>query len=365
MSREPAPLDSPTETVASLRDLYRASEARAARLRLLIEAGRDLAAAKRDNLDEILSHSARRAAHFYGFHTGAVTDATDINGIALIAPGPEGRRVGTLLLEGGALPSISGDDEDGEAFRLLAQLFAAAIERVAREEERERLLGELKERERRLELVVERLFSAQEDERRRVSGGLHDGVAQTAGALFRRLESRNASSDGATTDDAELAQIAQGLVRELRRVIAGLRPTALDDLGLAAALSGLADALRADGYEVDFNAPGQQVWPPVLATAFFRVGQEALVNIAKHAGGPCRVEIDLASDAKAGAWKLRVRDFGKGFGAARPQDAQSGEHVGIEVMQERMMAIRGVLDVSEHAGGGVVVTAAVNEAAQS
>lgn len=359
MSFGPAPVPGLLDSVSSLRELYRSSEARSARLRLVIEAGRDLATATSDNLDDILRVSARQAAHFSGHVSGAITFDADAEGYALIAPGADARRVGTLVLSPRS-PTSPMDAEDEAALALLCQLIAAAIERVARDQERENLLEALRERERRLEHVVDQLFRAQEDERRRVSGELHDGVAQTASALFRRLEMRNASEPGVSHSDLELANVAQSLVRELRRVISGLRPTALDDLGLAAALSGLADSLRTEGYEVDLRMPGDKQWPPLIATAFFRVAQEALTNVRKHAGGPCRVEIDLTAEPGTGATTLRVRDFGRGFVPNTLSD-DSGQHIGIEVMAERMMALGGSLTVRAHEAGGVVVVASTGE----
>lgn len=347
------------ESVGSLRELYRSSEARAARLRLLIEVGRDLASATRGNLKEILSLSARRAAYFSGNTSGHVTECTEEEGIPLITPGPDGRRVGTLVLKDTNTSPVNVSIEDKEALNLLAQLIAATIDRVAHDEERDQLLAALRERERRLEQVVDKLFSAQEDERRRVSAELHDSIAQTAGALFRRLEVRGMRSGGCSEDDKELAGIAQGLVREIRRMIAGLRPTSLDDLGLPSALSGLADSMRKEGFEVYLNAEDGENCSPILATALFRVAQEALTNVSKHSGGPCRINIDLISDPEKTVWQLKVQDFGKGFAQHANRTALPGEHLGIEMMRERMTAIGGTLDISETRAGGVIVTASV------
>jgi two-component system, NarL family, sensor kinase len=324
-------------------------------LRLVIEAGRDLAAANRENLELVLRVSARRAAHFAGCASGAITQDIIAEGYELIAPGPDAVRMGTLVLDWrGARAQMDAEDE--AALALLCQLIAAAIQRIARDQEREGLLEALREREKRLEHVVGQLFRAQEDERRRVSGELHDGVAQTASALFRKLEMRTAGDTRTPDADQELAAVAQGLVRELRRVISGLRPTALDDLGLAAALSSLADSLRSEGYTVDFKTSGEQSWSPLLSTAFFRIAQEALTNIRKHAGEPCRVEIDLTTNHNSGARTLRIRDFGRGFAEAARSNG-IGQHIGIEVMTERMMAIGGTLEVRPHESGGVVVLA--------
>lgn len=345
------------QSVADLRALYRAAEGRAARLRLLIEAGRDLAGAGDATLAPILAASARKAALFVGAADGEVSLGEDAEGIALVAPGPAQRRVGALRLHGAESATVRSDHEDDAALAMLAQLMAAAIDRVAHERERERLLALLQERERSLEDVVKRLFSAQEEERRRVSRELHDGVAQTASALFRKLEARAATSEDSTA--ADLAIVAQGLVRELRAVIGGLRPTVLDDLGLQAAVSAMADNLAAAGFDVVFRGSGPTRWPSLLETAFFRVAQEAINNVSRHAGGPCRVDVSVDGDPAAQVWTLCVRDFGRGFDARSSTSAAAirGEHIGLEVMRERIGSIGGTLTIKSEPGAGVEVFA--------
>ena len=349
-----------SETVSALRDLYRASEARAARLGLLMEAGRDLAFADAEALPSILSQCARRAALFAGFTQGHVT-TTVVEGIPLIAPGPAARRVGTLVLEGRSGAPLPGDEEDRGALNLLAQLMATAIDRIEQASEREDLLEKLKDRERQLELLVSRLFSGQEDERRRVAHDLHDGVAQTATALFRRLEALNEAIPG--SEFAGLAPIARSLVSELRSVIAGLRPTVLDDLGIVAAVSSLADALREEGYRVRLRQAGPERWPPVIETAFFRIAQEALTNVRKHSGGPCDIDILLSAEPSGARWELIVSDTGRGFSAETFEGSvKQGENIGLEIMRERMMALRGELDIIANPNGGVEVRAIVERA---
>lgn len=335
------------DTVGDLRALYRAAEARAARMRLLIEAGRDLAAADAETLTDALASAARKAALFSGHAEGAVTLGEDAAGFALIAPGSLERQVGSLTLVPHGTRAPVQDGEDADALSMLGQLMAAAIDRVQRDEERDQLLDLLRERERRLEAVIARLFSAQEDERRRVSRDLHDGVAQTAGALFRQLEAQTAGTSPEMT--ARLAGMAQTLVRELRAAIANLRPTVLDDLGLVAAVGSLAEALSQDGFDVEWRATGPDRWPALLETGFYRVAQEAVSNVRKHAGDRCRVRIEMEGSPEEGYWRLVVRDWGRGL--AQGLSGGIGDRVGLAVMRERMTALGGSLDVTEPPGG--------------
>lgn len=359
MSKEPASLSAEPETAAELRDLYRSSEARAARLRLLVEASRDLSSAEASSLSKVLQQSAMRAAHFAGSREGAVSFSDDEGGIALIAPGTTDERVGTLRLSELNSLSTLADEEDKQALSLLCQLMASAIQRVARQQENAFLLETLQERERRLEHVIGNLFHAQEEERRRVSRDLHDGVAQTAGALFRRLESMPADEAIPAGERSDVISMAQRLIRELRAVIAGLRPTALDDLGLASALKAMSDGMRAEGFDIAVETNPDIDWPAGISTAFYRIAQEALANVTKHAGGPCRVDIALNADPSEGRWVMTVRDYGVGLAGDKVKGNLPGEQVGIEMMKERMLAIGGTLAVEQMPGGGVRVRAEV------
>lgn len=280
----------------------------------------------------------------------------DAPGLALVAPGAESRKVGGLCLAPAERAEEVVDREDSEALGMLCQLMAAAIDRVSRDAERDRLLSLLRERERRLEAIVARLFSAQEDERRRVSRELHDGVAQSAGALFRQIE---AQKTGASPEAvARLAGMAKGLLRELRSAIADMRPTALDDLGLAAAVTSLANSLSAKGFALELIVRGPERWPSMLESAFFRVAQEALNNVIKHACGPCLVRVVLHGEPEKGCWRLLVRDWGAGFRQGHAS-ADPGDHIGLEVMRERMIAVGGRLDIACPPDGGVEICASL------
>ncbi len=336
------------ETVAELRELYRAAEARAARMRLMSSSGRDLALADLDNAEPILQGCTRRLAYFLGSRAGTVSPGPGAAGLPIPAPGSATRQLGSVMIEGlGSLEDIA-DAEDREACRLLLEMMGATIDRITRERQLSDLNEALRRREQQLEFVVGRLFSAQEEERRRVSHELHDGVAQTATALARLLEGGMAPRD-------RLAAIARDLVGELRGVIRGLRPTILDDLGLAEALNALAEPLAAEGYDltvrIDSDVPA---WPRHFETALFRVAQEALTNVRKHAGGTCAVEVELQARSGGREPFLRISDRGRGPGA----NMSGGDsRFGIEVMRERMASIGGALEWQAEPDGGVTVCA--------
>src|SRR5215204_2087556 len=147
---------------------------------------------------------------------------------------------------------------------------------------------QLAERETRLRTLLGKLVAAQEEERRRVSYEVHDGLAQMIVAVQQHLQAfaKQYSPDdprGRERLSWNLALIQQ-TVEEARRVIAGLRPTALDDFGLAAALRLQVETLRSEGWEITYNEKlGDERLSATLETALYRIVQEALTNVRKHA----------------------------------------------------------------------------------
>ncbi len=355
-------LDSQIETIAELRELYRAAEARAARLRLLSSSGREMAKTGIDGIEDVLTHIAAQLAYFLGHTRADISFDPDGSGMPIPAPGDDAHVVGRIHIHGLSSLEDIADDEDRDAYRMHIEMMGATIDRINRERERTKLLSALHERELHLEYLVGRIFLAQEEERRRVSHDLHDGVAQTATALVRMLEgeSSTTTADIPAASRTRLTSIARDMVTELRAVIAGLRPTLLDDLGLVAAIRAMAEALAGDGFEVVLQIDSPLVpFAGHIETALFRVAQEAVTNIRKHAGTGCRVELELRPSQRKNWPYLRVEDFGNGChrAFAKGRLVRDGTHIGIDVMRERMAAVDGELLWEAKPNGGVRVTA--------
>src|SRR5918912_2397688 len=189
------------------------------------------------------------------------------------------RMVGVVGLSFPAERPFSAEER---AFMLaLARQCAQALERA-------RLYRELAERERQLQDLVGRLLVAQEEERRRVAYEVHDDLAAVAASAHQHLQAfarhHRPRSSAAREEFDRALELAQRTVRETRRVVANLRPTTLDDFGLAAALRLQVEELRAQGWHVTYQeALGAERLPPLMETALFRVAQEALTNARKHA----------------------------------------------------------------------------------
>jgi signal transduction histidine kinase len=138
-----------------------------------------------------------------------------------------------------------------------------------------------------------------------------------------------------------------------------LRPTALDDLGLAAAVSLEVERLNEEGYQVDYEEHlGDERLPEELEITLFRVAQEALTNMRKHAGTQW-VRIELRR--RDGEVYLEVRDFGRGFDPAALETlgGSPGERVGFAGMRERVNMLDGELEIQSRQGEGTLIVATI------
>jgi signal transduction histidine kinase len=264
-----------------------------------------------------------------------------------------GRVIGTLSLIRRA-DSAPYTRDDLALLMELADRAALAIENA-------RLYGTLAERERQLQDLVGRLILAQEEERRRIAYNVHDGVAQVVAgthlqlrAFARRFRPRRAEARQELDRAIELAQRA---VREARTVVGALRPTALDDLGLEAALRAEVEELQQEGWQVEYEAAlGPDRLEPAVETALFRVCQEALTNARKHARAP-RARVALRRRGRR--IRLEVRDWGQGFDPAAVACGGPGERVGLSGMKERVALLGGRCEVRSRPGAGTRIVAEV------
>jgi len=200
---------------------------------------------------------------------------------------------------------------------------------------------------------------AQEEERRRLARDLHDEVNQALTAILLRLEVLAQDTPPERMPElVELKKLVNQAMEELLTLARQLRPAALDDHGLVPAVQGQLKRFSArTGIEVRLRTDGEpNELPEVMQTAIYRVAQEALVNVARHAGATV-VEVDL--EAQEGQAELRVRDDGAGFDPgtiARAGSEGPGAGLGLGGMAERARLVGGELDVRSAPGGGTSVT---------
>ena len=282
--------------------------------------------------------------------------------------------VGARLSEGGIgckLVRVQSRDafaaalEEGGVDLILADydIVSSLTSQAASALENAWLYKELGDRERALQKLAKSLLGAQEVERRRVAYEVHDGLAQVAVAAHQNLQAfarRYApeTEQGRRELDRILGQV-RTTVSDARRVIANLRPTALDDLGLAAAISLEVERLNEEGYQVDCEEHlGEERLPREMEIALFRVAQEALTNVRKHAGTKwLKIELQRRDTEVY----LEVRDFGRGFDPAALQTlgGRPGERVGFAGMRERVGMLGGELEIQSRPEAGTFVAAII------
>jgi len=225
------------------------------------------------------------------------------------------------------------------------------------------MLDRLERRTLELRALTERVISAQEEERKRIARGMHDDTGQAISTLIIALE-RMAGMVPAEAPElakriAATREIATRTLDELRAVVYGLRPTMLDDLGLAPAIRWYARSqLEEAGTQLVLDLPdGLARATPEVETTVFRIAQEAVNNVKRHAGAQ-RVAITLS--AEAGWLELRVEDDGRGFDVARTaQEALRLRRFGLMGIKERVDLVGGSLQVESQPGRGSQLVARI------
>ena len=237
------------------------------------------------------------------------------------------------------------EERTAELARAIETLKAENVERLRGEEARRDLLG--------------RLVTAQEEERRRISRELHDQMGQQLAALMMGLKTLGADSYGRHSSLDTLRRL-EGMTGELSREVHtlawDLRPPALDDLGLEAALANYAEEwAERSRVSVDFHSAGFAGGrlPLTYETAVYRIAQEALTNIAKHSGAD---RVSFILERRSDHVLAVIEDNGGGFDAeAALTAAVRGRRLGLLGMRERAGLLGGTINVESAPGAGTTV----------
>jgi two-component system sensor histidine kinase DegS len=242
----------------------------------------------------------------------------------------------------------SGDlytQDDLDLLTTLAHSAALALENARLHEERLAILRQ----------QLAQVTAAQEEERQRIARELHDGVGPALASLNIRLRTARKLLDQdhpAAEEIEELAELAQTNIQDIRRLIYDLRPAILDELGLVAALRDyVAHYQKEHNLQVTLSLPeGNSRLPAPLETALFRVIQEALANVARHASAR-RVQVALQWDDRQVC--AHIADDGQGFDLGDAMSrARQGGHLGLWSMRERVEQLGGQLEVHSAPGQG-------------
>jgi len=210
-----------------------------------------------------------------------------------------------------------------------------------------------------MEQLLVKAIHAQEEERERISVDLHDGVAQwLAGASYHaQTVSALLSGNGSDETRDELATMESTIdksLKELRRVLTGLRPPALDELGLSHALRQSLEDLKTDGINCHFSEVGTPVrLPSSMEIAVYRVVQETLTNVRKHANA---TKVNLRLQFQPDKLLVEIRDNGSGFDLSQTLDsAISVGHMGLLGMKQRVEMLGGDIRIKTGEGDGTAI----------
>src|SRR5581483_6462815 len=269
----------------------------------------------------------------------------------------EARRMGVrtgmyvpLLVAGRAIGVIAAHDKTGRETRFsdadlrLAEIFAgrAAVavdlsQRVARD-------------------TVRRVIDAQELERRRIARELHDETGQALTSILLGLKAIRAAPTEAEAEraEADLRELVVNALQDVRSLAVELRPAALDDFGLVPALERLAATFEErSGIRTSVDSGlGEERLPAETETVLYRLVQEALTNVVKHAGAE---RVSIVVTRREGGVSAMVEDDGAGF---RPEDVRT-DALGLVGMRERLALLGGSLSVESTPGRGTALVAYV------
>jgi signal transduction histidine kinase len=280
----------------------------------------------------------------------SVLDDPDVDNEAMRLIGARSGLWVPLLARGRAIGVLAAHDKLGQDVRFtdtdlrLAETFAT----------RGSLAVDLSERIARDSL--RRVVEAQELERRRLARELHDETGQALTSILLGLKAleEKLPDTGSRAAAAELRELVVATLQDVRRLAVELRPSALDDFGLVAALERLTTSIgEQTGIKIDFQpAITTDRLPAEVETALYRIVQESLTNVVKHAKAR---NVSILLNRKDGAVKAVIEDDGGGFDPAE----RTGEGFGLIGMSERLALLGGRLEIESSEGAGTTIAAEV------
>jgi signal transduction histidine kinase len=222
-------------------------------------------------------------------------------------------------------------------------------------EQLERANAELKEREEARGALLRKIISAQEAERKRIARELHDDTTQSLAVLAMGIEgAQTAIREGKTPRLDEVKAVTVHTLEEVHRIILDLRPSVLDDLGLLSAIRWYADrylVTRGIAVRTEFGELGRKL-PGEMETALFRMCQEVLSNVVRHARAS-RVLVQVG--VEGGELRIEIEDDGRGFDPAAVAQRDARPHWGLMGIRERAEILGGTAEIDSEPGQGTRV----------
>ncbi len=266
----------------------------------------------------------------------------------------KGKTIGIMQVD--RPPEAEGfDSEEVEIIFAIARATAVAIENA-------RLIDMLGQKEQLLHQLVNKLITAQEDERKIIAADLHDGIIQSLIAIWYRLQ-RLSSSEGMEPENwhseiMELTGVLNEQIQEIRRILYDLRPIILDNYGLIPAVEAHVNSII-EKYDlpIELEISGEkQRLDSKTEVALFRILQEALTNVVKHAGATnVRVSLNI-EDENVG---LIVEDNGFGITKNNYNQSQPMHRLGLAGIQERALLLEGDCKIDSQPGKGTKIKVSI------
>ncbi|MCJ7515554.1 MAG: PAS domain S-box protein, partial [Dehalococcoidia bacterium] len=275
------------------------------------------------------------------------------------------REVRTKLMKGQAIDQrydqrLIKKDRTVAIVELFTRLIRAdgqpiGFQNIARDVTEERRLRD------NLRLQIHKTLRAQEEERKRIARELHDDIAQSILLLSRQLDMLISKSDSKVPEDyilelEHIENMANNAYKSLQRYARDLRPSILDQMGLVAALNWLTEELGKElGIKISVKSGELPELPSEVELAMFRIAQETLNNIRKHAQASA---VDITVKIISNNLKMSITDNGKGFSTSRlTGDLVKEGKLGVLGMEERARLIGGNLQIKSGPGKGTTVIA--------
>jgi len=209
-----------------------------------------------------------------------------------------------------------------------------------------------------LRYFLQQITRAQEEERRVISRELHDDMSQILGSLSRRLDNLLRKKHGFGKEEAadlqEIRDLLNQGLQSMNSFIQNLRPSLLDDLGLIPAIRSLTNSIQKESLSVDFTVNGEERrLTAETELSLFRIVQEALNNIRRHAGA---TQASVLAEFNTNSIKLTVSDNGRGFNTGEDMDdlPHKGK-LGLMGMQERTWLLGGTMEIESRPDQGTTL----------
>jgi len=230
------------------------------------------------------------------------------------------------------------------------------IQQLAQLSQQQKAIGQqLNQSNQNMRSLLQRVWNMQERERKSIATELHDGVGQLLTALVNQLELL-VEQDG-NEFNQNVLQLARQSLQDVRLISRLMHPQILDDLGLKAALNWLVRQMNAsNSLCVSLDYAEDFLPSPELNIIFFRVCQESLSNIVKHAEAS---HVDIALRNAGNQWYLSVTDNGKGFSITK----EKAHGFGLSSMEDRITSFGGKLTIESQPGEGCSITVLIDKSA--